>query len=211
MGNKMRLLIISLVALLLQGCAAMYSMSPPVDKEPFQAKGKSVAVQYEIGDASTLHSCASNIVFVFNPCRGGSAGQRAGEFIDLLGGYGFNAYQAGSKQGAKPDYTIVVKEVSTADPDDTKDLGFMMLSSFTIGVFPVISDARPAGLSYTLYKGNASAQTKLHGQEASTHVKTLGGIYFLVMGPANYSANQSSLLTEHDRAVQNWIQGGLFE
>lgn len=206
----MRLLMISLVALLLQGCAAMYSMSPPVDKEAFNANGKSVAVQYQMGDRSTLDSCSSNMVFVFNPCRGGTAEQRAGELVDVLNGYGFKAYQAGAAPSA-PDYTIVVKEVATNEGDDIKSLGFMMLSSFTMGVFPVISDARPAELSYELYKGNVNAKSKLHGQAATTHVKTLGGIYFLVMGPSNYSANQASLLTEHDRAVQNWVQGGLFE
>ena len=206
----MRLLIISLATLLLQGCAAMHSMSPPVEKEAFNANGKSVAVQYQMGARGAMDTCASNIVFVVEPCRAGNPEQRTGEFIDILNSYGFKAYQAGTRQDA-PDYTIVVNEVATTEGDSVKSLGFMMLSSFTMGIFPVISDARPAQLSYELHKGAIGGKSKLHSHAASTHVKTLGGVYFLVMGPANHSANQTSLLTEHERALQNWVQGGLFE
>lgn len=203
----MRVFMISIAAVLLQGCAAMSSMSPPVDKEAFDAKGKSVAVHYRFDNAS---ACASNIVLVMDPCRGGDAEQRAGEFISVLNGYGFKAHRAAAGDTATPDYTIVVKE-AVAKEENVKSLGFMMLSSFTMGLFPVISDARPANLSYELYKGKMDAQSKLHAHAASTHVQTLGGIYVLAMGPSNHSANQASLMTEHDRAVQNWVQGGLFE
>lgn len=206
----MRLLMISLVAMLLQGCAAMHSLSPAVDKEAFDAKGKSVAVQYQMGSRTAVDSCSSNIAIAFSPCRGGNAEQRTGELISVLQGYGFKAFSAGASQAA-PDYTIVVNEMATNEGDSIKSLGFMMLSSFTMGVFPVISDARPAELSYVLYKGNATAKSKLHSHAATTHVKTLGGIYAIAMGPVNHGANQASLLTEHDRAVQNWVQGGLFE
>lgn len=205
----MRFLAITFLALVLQGCAATHSMSPPVDKEAFQAGGKTVAVKYN----SAVDSCPSNIVFVIDPCRGGNAEERTAEFIDVLNGYGFKAYPAATNPGGKPDYVMVVNEVGLPSTNENsfKDLGFMMLSSFTIGVFPVISDARPAELNYALYKGHESAATQLHKQSAATRVGTLGGIYFLVMGPANYSANKASLMTEHERAVQNWIQGGLFE
>lgn len=207
----MRLLVIAAMSLLLQGCAAMYSMSPPVEKEAFNAGGKSVAVQYVMNDNKVVDYCTSNIVLVIDPCRGGAGTERAGEFIDLLTGYGFTAYADGSRPQARPDYVIVVNETANNQPDDIKSLGYMMLSSFTMGVFPVISDERPAHLQYSLYKGSVGPDTTLHRQTASTHVKTLGGIYFLVMGPANYSANKESLLTEHERTLQNWIQGGLFE
>lgn len=203
----MRLVFITFLAFLLHGCAATHSMSPPVDKEAFAAGGKSVAVKYNAVD-----TCPSNMVFVIEPCRGGNGDERAAELIDVLSGYGFKAYRAGATD-SQPDYVMVVNETvaSGSDIDSVKSLGFMMLSSFTIGVFPVISDSRPAQLSYALYKGHESAATQLHKQSATTRVGTLGGIYFLVMGPANYGANKASLMTEHERALQNWIQGGLFE
>lgn len=207
----MRLLFIAMTALLLQGCAAVYSLSPSVDAEAFQARGKSVAVQYAMRDRSPADACSSNIVFVVNPCRDGSPEDRANELVQMLGGYGFTAWRDGARGDVRPDYTIVVEEVATGFEQSTKDLGQMMLSSFTIGLFPAISDTRPSQLSYTLYKNGARGQARLHQQAASTHVKTLGGIYFLVLGPVNHEANKASLMTEHERALQNWIQGGLFE
>lgn len=207
----MRLLFVAMTALLLQGCAAVYSLSPQVDAEAFQARGKTVAVQYGMRDRSPADGCSSNLVLVVTPCRGGSPDERAGELVDLLGKYGFRAWRDGSAASARADYTIVVDEVATGHDDGSKQLGQMMLSSFTIGLFPAISDARPAQLNYTLYRNGAAGPAKLHSQAASTHVKTLGGIYFLVLGPVNQEANKASLLAEHERALQNWIQGGLFE
>lgn len=207
----MRLFVVAMTALLLQGCAAVYSLSPSVDAEPFQARGKSVAVQYTMHDRTAADACSSNIVFVVNPCRDGSPEERANELVQMLGGYGFSAWRDGSRGAQRADYTIVVDEMATGFEQSTKDLGQMMLSSFTIGLFPAFSDTRPSQLSYTLYKNGAGGQARLHQQGASTHVKTLGGIYFLVLGPVNHEANKASLMTEHERALQNWIQGGLFE
>lgn len=208
----MRFLTIALPALLLQGCAAVYSLSPPVDKEPFQAKGKSVAVQYAMADRSAADGCVSNVVFVFNSCRSGAPEERAEELVQVLNGYGFDAWRDGARADAKPDYTIAVNEMATNKDEDTKVMGLSMISSFTLGVFPVLSDARPAQVTYTLFRNGArGGSQKLHSQTGTTRVKTLGGIYFMVLGPANYGANKESLLTEHERALQNWIQGGLFE
>lgn len=204
----MKAIFVGLLMLALQGCAAIYSKSVPVEREPFDARGMTVQVKY-LYDGK---HCTADIVVASFPCRKGTSAKRAAEFMEVLAGYGFRPHTG----GGVPDYVITVREKDNYDErsgsygsEATTDLGFVVLSSLTFGVFPVISDKRPSLLEYSLQLGAGGEAPPV--QHASTQVKSLGGIYFLVLGPTNYYTNRKTLLTEHERAVQAWIQSGWFE
>ncbi|MFZ5530533.1 MAG: hypothetical protein ACOY4U_05725 [Pseudomonadota bacterium] len=204
MKNLIRGMIVA-CALMAQGCMSLYSKSLPVEREPFDAKGKTVLIEYQL--QMTKDDCPNDYVIVIHPCRAGTSEKRARELMKLFREYGFSEYQ--NYSGMQPDYRVRVVEKHNDVINSGKWVGYMLLSSITFGAFPVIGDFQTSNLKYELLSREQGLVARQH---ANTNVKVLGGIYPLVLGPfLNNPAQKKSLMLEHDRVIQGWIQGGAFE
>lgn len=206
-NNKSRVtraIILLAVIWALCGCTAIYSLSSPVERESFDAKGATVEIRYLV-DQYRPEGWEPAHCFGYM-CRGGDSASRIHEVSGLLAAYGFRPFGG----AGVPDFTLVISERRDAFAkfEDEPRCSPIFISWITLGVVPCFSTAYPSRQSYSLYRGKDRLLSRADGQ---TEVRLMGSFISPFLEPLKNKVNKSALLNEHEKIIQEWIQGGLFD